>query len=243
MSVWPAEWHPRAVVFDLDGLMFNTEELYQDVGGELLRRRGKTFTGDLLDQMMGRPARVSLQIMIDWHQLDATPDELARETEEIFAGILAERLECMPGLVELLASLERAGIPKAIATSSGPRFAADVLAKFGFAPRFQFVLTSADIVEGKPNPEIYLDGLRGGSTWHRAICSCWKTATTVARRRFGPARSQWPCRPATAAGTTSPERLCRSTRWPTRGCIACCGSNASPPLERQRRTDPRRQAA
>ncbi len=134
MPVWPAEWHPRAVVFDLDGLMFNTEELYQDVGGELLRRRGKKFTGDLLDQMMGRPAKVSLQIMIDWHQLADTPDELARETEDIFAGILAERLECMPGLIELLASLEGAGIPKAIATSSGPRFAADVLAKFEFAP-------------------------------------------------------------------------------------------------------------
>ena len=40
MSDWPPHWQPRAVVFDLDGLMFNTEELYQDVGGELLRRRG-----------------------------------------------------------------------------------------------------------------------------------------------------------------------------------------------------------
>ena len=39
----------RAAVFDLDGLLVNTEELYQDVGTELLRRRGKTFDADLLD--------------------------------------------------------------------------------------------------------------------------------------------------------------------------------------------------
>ncbi len=155
MSDWSSDWRPLAVVFDLDGLMFNTEELYQDVGGEMLRRRGKLFEPELLDAMMGRPARVSLQIMIDWHSLDATVQELAAETDEIFAGILAERLECMPGLVDLLAALERSSIPKAIATSSGPRFVASVLAKFDFAPRFQFILTSEDIVDGKPHPEIY----------------------------------------------------------------------------------------
>ncbi|HWC89874.1 MAG TPA: HAD hydrolase-like protein, partial [Pirellulales bacterium] len=108
----------QAVVFDLDGLMFNTEELYQDVGGELLRRRGKVFTSELLDAMMGRPNRVALQIMVDWHSLPDTVDGLIAETEVIFVGILDERLALMPGLAELLDALEQAGIPKAIATSS-----------------------------------------------------------------------------------------------------------------------------
>jgi len=66
----------RAVIFDLDGLMFNTEELYQEVGAELLRRRGYLFTQELLDQMMGRPSHVALQIMIDTHTLKATVEEL-----------------------------------------------------------------------------------------------------------------------------------------------------------------------
>jgi HAD superfamily hydrolase (TIGR01509 family) len=146
----------RAVVFDLDGLMFNTEELYQFVGGELLGRRGKAFEPELLDQMMGRPPRVSLQLMIDWHGLEDTPATLATETEEIFATILDTRLECMPGLLELLEALEQHQIPKAIATSSGRRFVTNVLSRFEFEPRFDFVLTSEDVVEGKPHPEIYL---------------------------------------------------------------------------------------
>jgi HAD superfamily hydrolase (TIGR01509 family) len=146
----------QAVVFDLDGLMFNTEELYQDVGGELLRRRGKVFTSDLLDAMMGRPNRVALQIMIDWHSLTDTVDGLIAETETIFVGILDGRLALMPGLPELLDALERAEIAKAIATSSPRRFVTNVLSRFDLEPRFAFVLTAEDVVEGKPNPEIYL---------------------------------------------------------------------------------------
>jgi HAD superfamily hydrolase (TIGR01509 family) len=156
MSAPPHNAAPRAVVFDLDGLMFNTEELYQDVGAELLRRRGKTFEADLLDAMMGCPARVALQRMIDWHQLDATVAQLAAETDELFDTVLDERLDVMPGLLDLLNRLELAGLPRAIATSSGPAFVRKVLAKFDLERRFEFVLTCDDVTHGKPHPEIYL---------------------------------------------------------------------------------------
>jgi HAD superfamily hydrolase (TIGR01509 family) len=149
-------YRPKAAVFDLDGLMFNTEELYQSVGTELLRRRGRDFPPELLNKMMGRPGRVSLKIMIDWHGLTDTVEQLAGETDEIFVEILNTRLALMPGLADLLASLEAAGIPKAVATSSGRRFTTNVLGRFNFEPRFEFLLTAEDVVEGKPHPEIYL---------------------------------------------------------------------------------------
>lgn len=151
----PFHSRPLAVVFDLDGLMFNTEELYQDVGSELLRRRGRVFTSQLRDQMMGRPGRDALKIMIQWHGLTDTVERLQADTDEIFAEILALRLAPMPGLLELLDSLDQARIPKAIATSSRRVFVDQVLAPFGLAPRFQFVLTAEDVTQGKPHPEIY----------------------------------------------------------------------------------------
>ena len=147
---------PRAVVFDLDGLMFNTEELYQEVGTELLRRRGYVFTQELLDQMMGRPSQIALQMMIDTHTLKSTVEELLAETDEIFPEILQRRLAPMPGLVELLAALERNAVPKGIATSSRRSFVERVLGTFGYQPRFSPILTSEDITHGKPHPEIYL---------------------------------------------------------------------------------------
>jgi HAD superfamily hydrolase (TIGR01509 family) len=147
---------PRAVVFDLDGLLFNTEELYQLVGSELLSRRGHEFTAELLNRMMGRPGRVALKMMIDEHGLHDSIETLAAETEEIFPDILDARLAFMPGAEELLAALEQADVPRAIATSSGRRFVDNVLARFSAAGRFQFSLTAEDVVEGKPHPEVYL---------------------------------------------------------------------------------------
>lgn len=146
----------QAAVFDLDGLLVNTEDLYQHVGSELLRRRGKTFGPDLLDAMMGRPPAVSLAIMIEWHGLADTVETLAAETGAIFAGLLDERLEPMPGAVDLVDALAGRGLPRGVATSSGPAFAHDVLGRVGLLDRFAFVLTSADVVNGKPDPEIYL---------------------------------------------------------------------------------------
>jgi pseudouridine-5'-monophosphatase len=150
----------RGVAFDLDGLLVNTEELYQHVGGELLARRGRTFEADLLDRMMGRPQPVSLQIMIDWHGLDDTIETLAAETHEIFAGLLDTRLELMPGALPLVDSLERGGIPRGVATSSGPDFARHVLGRVGLLERLGFVLTAADVIHGKPHPEIYQSAAR-----------------------------------------------------------------------------------
>jgi HAD superfamily hydrolase (TIGR01509 family) len=145
-----------ALVFDMDGLMFNTEELYEFVADEILRRRGKQCSGELIDAMMGRQPPVAIQIMIDWCQLDDTVQEIAAETEAIFAEILESRLATMPGLLELLDAAEATGIPKAVATSSGRRFVESVLARFDLHPRFEFVLTAEDIAQSKPHPEIYL---------------------------------------------------------------------------------------
>ena len=150
----PSDIH--AAVFDLDGLLVNTEELYQDVGTELLRRRGKTFDADLLDAMMGRPQQKALSIMIKWHGLADTVETLASETKNIFQTLLSTRLALMPGAKELIEHIRLLDITLGVATSSGPEFAHDVLTRVGLIHNFTFILTSADISAGKPDPEIYL---------------------------------------------------------------------------------------
>jgi HAD superfamily hydrolase (TIGR01509 family) len=146
----------RAVVFDMDGLMFNSEDVYTAAGTELLRRRGHEFTAELKDAMMGLPARQSFEVMIRYCDLKETWQELAAESNRLFVSFLPERLAMMPGLLDLLAALEQAGIPKAIATSSRNELVDPCLGPFDLRRRFQFVLTAEDVVYGKPNPEIYL---------------------------------------------------------------------------------------
>jgi len=156
MAMRNQETVPKAVVFDMDGLMFNTEDIYFAVGEELLRRRGKTFTRELSDAMMGRPPQASFEIMIQWHDLSDTWESLAAESENLFIERIQGRITPMPGLMELLAALESADIPKAIATSSSRRTLNAVLACFDLEPRFTFTLTAEDVVCGKPHPEIYV---------------------------------------------------------------------------------------
>ena len=151
---------PQAVVFDMDGLMFNTEDVYWHVGSEVLRRRGREYTRDLCHAMMGCTPRSAFQTMIQWHTLDDSCEQLARESEEVFIRLLDDYLAPMPGLLDLLAVLETAGIPKAIATSSQPRLVDAVLTRFQMQPRFRFILTADDVVHGKPDPEVYLKAAR-----------------------------------------------------------------------------------
>lgn len=146
----------KAVVFDLDGLMFNTEQLYQEVDRKVLARRGKDFPDQLCDKMMGRKSNEAIQVMIDWHRLDATVEQLATEIADLFDSLLPRKLTPMHGLLPLLDALEAANMPKAIATSSGRQFAGQVLGQFSLPPRFEFVLTGEDIQHGKPAPDVYL---------------------------------------------------------------------------------------
>lgn len=149
-----------AVAFDLDGLMFNTEDVFHLTGKELLRRRGRVATPALFHAMMGRRAHEAFQAMIDLEQLDDSIDDLARESAEIFDSLLDQHLAPMPGLFELLDLLESQEIPKAVATSSHRPYLTAMLNRFNLVPRFNFLLSAEDVLHGKPNPEIYQSAAR-----------------------------------------------------------------------------------
>jgi HAD superfamily hydrolase (TIGR01509 family) len=146
----------RAVVFDLDGLLVNTEDLYAEAGETVLRRRGKTYDAELREKMMGRPVVDAIQLMIDCHALPDTIDDLMCECKNVLDDLMAKSLAPMPGVERLLDALTAANVPIAVATSATPEYADYVLSTLGLKPRFQFILTAADIRHGKPNPEVYL---------------------------------------------------------------------------------------
>lgn len=152
----PAKSAIKAVVFDLDGLMFNTEDIFNETGRLLLERRGKVMTPELLTQMMGRRAPEAFPFMIAAHSLPETVDELIDESRILFQGLLEDRLAPMPGLYELLAQIEARSLPKAVATSSSRNYLEGILNRFDLLPRFHLTLTAEDVKQGKPHPEIYL---------------------------------------------------------------------------------------
>ncbi len=146
----------KAVVFDLDGILANTEDLYEEACSTVLGRRGLTYDAPLRERMMGRPVVDALRIMIEAHNLSDSMEALMEECRHVLYGLMATALAPMPGVTELLDRLDAAKLPAAVATSALPEYAEYVLTRLDFKRRFRFVLTSADITHGKPDPEIYL---------------------------------------------------------------------------------------
>lgn len=145
-----------AVVFDFDGLIVNSEDVYHQADTELLRRRGKVYEPTLRERMMGRPTEESLRVMIEHHALDDTPEALEIERSALRDALLAAHLEPMPGLLPLLDALDSAAIPTAIATSGKRSYVQYVLDRLDLPTRFGLVLTADDVRRGKPHPDIYL---------------------------------------------------------------------------------------
>jgi HAD superfamily hydrolase (TIGR01509 family) len=150
----------RAVAFDLDGTMFNTEDVFQASGVELLRRRGKEPHPQLWHRMMGRRAEEAFQAMIELCGLQETIPELQVESEALFIALLDSILQPMPGLMTLLETIEARRLPMSIATSSSRRYVTGLLRRYDLFERFAFALTAEDVQHGKPHPEIYLESAR-----------------------------------------------------------------------------------
>lgn len=144
----------------MDGLLINTEELYFDVFEELMQRRGQHYTHELRRSMMGLPGPRAFEVLIQRADLKETPDQLEQECDEIFSGVLPDRLAVMPGVLTLLQQMERLGLPHCVATSSRRSFADDCLSAVDVLTRFDFVVTAAEVARGKPHPDIYLEAAR-----------------------------------------------------------------------------------
>jgi len=146
----------QAVAFDMDGLMFNSEDVYFETGVRLLRLFGCEYTRELAKTLMGCTPQDSFQRMIDAHKLHVTWQELQLKSNEIFLAIMPEWLQPMPGLFPLLDRLDALNIPRAVCTSSCPHLVHRMLPIHDLERRFNFVLTSGDVTHGKPHPEMYL---------------------------------------------------------------------------------------
>lgn len=146
----------RAVVFDMDGLMFDTEALFFQVASETLAVRGKSFTPQIMQAMIGRRSSDAGHLLKTLAGLDEPVEVLLGEVRQRFRAELDRAVHPTPGLFVLLDHLRRRAVPAAVATSSGRSSAGALLSRHGLTEFFDFVLTAEDVTRGKPDPQIYL---------------------------------------------------------------------------------------
>ena len=146
------------IIYDLDGLLLNTESLYTLANQQLLAPFGKTFTWALKAKMLGRPAIDAVKILIDDLNLPISLEAYLERRENILQTLFPSA-QALPGARELSHYFRQKHIPQAIATSSDLfMFSLKTKAHQSWLNDFQVIITGDDprIRQGKPEPDIFL---------------------------------------------------------------------------------------
>ena len=148
----------RAVVFDLDGVIISSEEVWDDVRQDLVRDRGGGWRPEAHDRMMGMSTREWTAYMRDELGLDMSPPEIAAEVSRRLAERYRAGLPLLPGAVDAVRAAS-ARWPLAVASSSPQDLIELVLELAGVRDDFTVVLSSERVPRGKPAPDVYLAAL------------------------------------------------------------------------------------
>lgn len=149
----------KALIFDMDGTMVNTEELWGDINTKLATHFGIPFDERVRVQMMGKKDYDSLSVFKEYFHLEVGVEELIRVRREMILADVS-LVKVNKGLYELLDLADRLSIKKAIATSSFREFTDKILASFDLEKRFDDIITGDDVELSKPDPAIFLEAAK-----------------------------------------------------------------------------------
>ncbi len=147
---------PLAVVFDMDGLLCDTEVVYRDAMIAVAAEDGYEMPLSLFQSMIGLAGPASDQKVLDHYGADFAVEDFKARIRDHVDAACAAGVALKAGVVELLDHLDELGLPRAIATSSSHRSVQTHLGHSGIIPRFNTVVARGDYVLGKPNPEPFL---------------------------------------------------------------------------------------
>ena len=152
----------KAVIFDMDGVLLDTEPIYTEVTQEVLNDFGKRFEWSLKAKMIGRNNIEAATILINELELPLAPEEFLKR-QEIYFDKLFPKCKPMPGVINLIRKLSELNVPMAVATSSSKHFFT-IKTQFHqeWFKLFATVVTGDDpeVKACKPAPDLFLTAAR-----------------------------------------------------------------------------------
>ena len=157
-EIYPAggPYRVEAVIFDMDGLMVNTEPLSRHAWDQVLGRYGRRLDDTTHNRMVGRRTPESAQLVVEAYDLPVPASALVVEKSRVWETIWRRGVPPMPGLDRLHQALTQRGLPWAVATSSPRAYAEHILQELGLDPPCQALAAGDEVARGKPEPDIYL---------------------------------------------------------------------------------------
>jgi HAD superfamily hydrolase (TIGR01509 family) len=149
----------RAVLFDMDGLMIDTEKYYWAAHRAIAAEQGKTVSDQTLGRMMGRSPIDSAGVFAAETGVTLPLPEILAQRDRLVLAAMRRKVDPMPHLMDALNMLFKR-FRLGIVTSATRPFVDMVLHSLGIGSRFAAIQTSEGIKAGKPDPEIYLAAMR-----------------------------------------------------------------------------------
>jgi HAD superfamily hydrolase (TIGR01509 family) len=147
---------PAAVVFDMDGLLFDTETLYVEAAITAATELGHDVSAEIILRTTGGPWPQTRQLLLEYFGEAFPVDDFVTVWLRHFGVLAEDRLALKPGVVELLDTLDELRLPRAIATSSSHSTVAHHLTAHDLAGRFDATVAAGDYAHGKPAPDPFL---------------------------------------------------------------------------------------
>ena len=148
---------PRAVIFDNDGLLLDTESVWTRAEEDLFARRGREFTLAHKQELVGTSAPVAGRLLARHLDEPGRELELIAELDELVFAELERGVEPMAGALGLVARLREHGVPTAVVSNSPARFIARALKMVGISSSFDVVVSGHEVPAPKPAPDAYLE--------------------------------------------------------------------------------------
>lgn len=145
----------KAVIFDLDGLLIDSEQLWTDARNIVLKPFNVLITADIKKKVIGRDYETGLKYVIDYFKIPITVDQFAEKEAKVLDEIYKKKLTFMPGAEELIGEINRNEIKMAVTTGSNRKrldLVKNILGLDGFVAE----VTGDEIEKGKPAPDMFI---------------------------------------------------------------------------------------
>jgi HAD superfamily hydrolase (TIGR01509 family) len=145
-----------AIIFDLDGVLADSEPWWNQIDAKLLGEYGVTYRGKYHQNVLGVSYRLAVEFYKKAFALSVSAEEMMRRRGEIAMEFFANRVGLFPHVAEVLKELQQMKLHLAVATSSVGASARPFLRRYDLINFFEAIVTGEEVEHGKPAPDIYL---------------------------------------------------------------------------------------
>ncbi|HEY6071428.1 MAG TPA: HAD family phosphatase [Chthoniobacterales bacterium] len=146
----------RAVIFDLDGVLADSEPTWDEIDAQLLGEYGVKYRGEYHREVLGVSYRGSVEFFKKTFNISVPTEEMMKRREKIAIEFFAKKIGLFPSTKKVLEELQKMNLRLAVATSSVSASARPFLDRHQITKFFEVIITGDEIKRGKPAPDIYL---------------------------------------------------------------------------------------